>query len=143
MPMSTERAEQIRQIVWASMQGVENSTHAKITPKEDREIREFWETIDGVNTYYDTVTRMVDGEHLRVRHGTRVQFDFLEERLSAFKDPNARPVDAVTRSISRRLGQPVTLLSDPGRCTEYEDFWVQWYSPTTEVFREEKVRIYR
>lgn len=145
MPMSPERAEQIRKITWAYMQGREWSCALpEITVEEDREVREYWEEIEGATSFYDAVSRMANGEHLHERAGIRVDFEFLGERLFAIRSADTRPVDAVTRSISRRLGKiPVTLISGADRHVEYETFWAQWYNEVAEEFRESEVRIYK
>lgn len=59
--ITPERAKEIQQwILSTSWLKPQNGP----TDEEDREVRAFWDTLDGGTSYYDAVARMARGDHL-------------------------------------------------------------------------------
>ena len=58
--MTKKRASEIQKEV----ENVGGWHPKSITKSEDKEIREFWDTLDGQSCYYEAVCRMARGEHI-------------------------------------------------------------------------------
>lgn len=61
--MTRERAEEIRKAIWAAHGWAQvNVSH---TPEEEEEIQRFWTTLPGSTSFYEAVSLMARGEHLK------------------------------------------------------------------------------